>query len=227
MARRRVRVGAQDLIYAAARARDNAEDLVRAAEAERTPAIADAEQRHQDAQEAERRATAAEATQARIAAAQELEQLRAGQPAAIVEARAGAASAGKALRQALAAVADLEQVAGWRRFTQWTIKLRALNGRARRHFWGPWGEWCQTVGHNQRLWKTALGKYDLARVPLGSSQDEVDQVLLEVMYRAHDLNNGTLSRRADLLRFASLFVLAFVITLGSGYRATSSPTRGG
>ena len=41
-----------------------------------------------------------------------LEQLRAGQPAAIVEARAGAASAGKALRQAFAAAADLEQVAG-------------------------------------------------------------------------------------------------------------------
>jgi hypothetical protein len=47
-----------------------------------------------------------------------------------------------------------------------------------------------------------------------NNKDRVDQVLLGRMYLAHYRNNGTLSRRADLLRLASLLALAFVIDLG-------------
>lgn len=85
-----------------------------------------------------------------------------------------------------------------------------------RNFTKPWKEWIQCLGQKQRLWKTGLGKDDLAAVPTHaySSKDTVDQVLLGRMYLAHTRNDGTLSRRADLLRLASLLALAFVIDLG-------------
>ena len=88
-----------------------------------------------------------------------------------------------------------------------------LADRAWEHFKKPWREWRQALGRDWRLWKTGLNEDDLAKAPPGGPQDEVDQVLLEFMYLAHKRNNGTLSRRADLLRLASLLVLAFVIAL--------------
>ena len=87
---------------------------------------------------------------------------------------------------------------------------------AGRRFQEPWAEWRQDLGQNQRLWKIGLGQQDFDMVPAAAydDQDLVDQILLGRMYLAHDRNNGTLSRRADLLRLASLLALAFVIDLG-------------
>jgi hypothetical protein len=95
-------------------------------------------------------------------------------------------------------------------------KLMTLLAGAGRRFTDPWAEWLQDLGQDQRLWKIGLGRKDLAKVPaeVYDNQDLVDQILLGRMYLAHHRNNGTLSRRADLLRLASLLALAFVIDLG-------------
>jgi hypothetical protein len=95
-------------------------------------------------------------------------------------------------------------------------KLMTLLAGAGRRFQEPWAEWRQDLGQNQRLWKIGLGQQDFDMVPAAAydDQDLVDQILLGRMYLAHDRNNGTLSRRADLLRLASLLALAFVIDLG-------------
>jgi hypothetical protein len=83
----------------------------------------------------------------------------------------------------------------------------------------PGKSWRQALGHDQRLWKTVLNKHDLAQVLRDGVQpdqgEDVDQALSGFLYLAHDRNHGTLSRRADLLRLASLLVLAFVIVLSA------------
>ena len=102
--------------------------------------------------------------------------------------------------------------------------LRERAGRAWKHLTQPWKYWGHALGRDQRLWKTVLGQQDLAQVPPGGSQDDVDRVLLESLYLAHERNLGTLSRRADLLRVASLLVFAFVVAFGIWLSTTTPST---
>ena len=89
-------------------------------------------------------------------------------------------------------------------------------------FTKPWREWYQALGHDRRLWKTVLGKEDFDDVPPQGGKNDVYPVLLEIMYLAHTRDYGTLSRRADLLRLASLLVLAFVIAFSIWLASTTS-----
>ncbi len=82
-----------------------------------------------------------------------------------------------------------------------------------KRFKAPWQEWRDAFGQDQRLWKTGLGREDMGKIEAGASSDAVSQTLLEIMYAAHLRNNGTVSRRADVLRMASILVFAFVIGL--------------
>lgn len=102
-------------------------------------------------------------------------------------------------------------------------RRRAARRRAGawRRFTKPWREWRQALGHDQRLWKTVLGKDDFSQAPPGNQENEVYQVLLKIMYLGHERNYGTLSRRADLLRLASLLVLAFVIAFSIWLASTT------
>jgi hypothetical protein len=95
-------------------------------------------------------------------------------------------------------------------------KLMTLLAGAGRRFNEPWARWLQDLGQNQRLWKIGLGQkdFDVLSAEAYDDQDMVDQILLGRMYLAHHRNADTLSRRADLLRLASLLALAFVIDLG-------------
>ncbi len=90
---------------------------------------------------------------------------------------------------------------------------------APRSFCARWGEWWNG-GHlkkRPRLWQVGLGSSDLenAQRQAYKSPEWVDQFLLRRMYLAHDSNNNTLTRRADLFRAASLLVLAFVIAFSA------------
>ena len=71
------------------------------------------------------------------------------------------------------------------------------------------------VIQKKRLWKTGLTKTDLDDVNEvannATNKERVQQVLLGRMYLAHYRNNDTLTRRADLLKVASLLVLVFFI----------------
>ena len=131
----------------------------------------------------------------------------------------------KIRRHALAAAAELEGVHGWRRFTQ-----RARRGWQR--FIDPWEEWYRAlVEGNQRLWKIGLNREDFFRAqrhaerkPPQEQQDAIDQVLVGILYTAHRRNDGTINRRADLLRFAAALTFAFVLALGIWLSTTTSST---
>ena len=120
----------------------------------------------------------------------------------------------KIRRHAVAAAAELEGVHGWRRFTQ----------RARRgwqHFIDPWEEWFSAlVDGKQRLWKIGLNREDFVKAQCHA--EPIHQVLAELLYAAHDRNDGTINRRADLLRFAAALTFAFVLALGIWLSSTTS-----
>ena len=94
-----------------------------------------------------------------------------------------------------------------------------------RHFTERWREWGRARNFNLRLWKTGLGKDDfnraqnyanqqlalLPQVGNDGQQTWIDQILVERMYVAHFRNDHTLTRRADLLRSATLLTLLFFI----------------
>jgi hypothetical protein len=174
---------------------------------------------------AEARIRAAEAAAwARVAAAKDAKNL----DEAIIQGR-------KAIKQARASAEALVRVAAEAR-DHAVARVAVLErrrplweraGRARKHLTQPWKAWGHALGRDQRLWKTVLNQQDLAQVPPGGSQDEVDRVLLESLYLAHERNLGTLSRRADLLRIASLLVFAFVIAFGIWLSTTTPSTSTG
>ena len=213
-ARRRARVEAQDLIYAAARARDNAEDLVPRSRGRAHPS------------DRRRRAEAS------------------GRPGSRAASHGRRGYAGPDSRRARTGATPRRAASRDRRGQGWRSQrweAAQASPRRRRSGAGSWvggasrsgrsncahltavhgGTSGDRGGSGARLWDTTsvYGRPRSASMTWpgcrwAARKNEVDQFLLEVMYCAHDLNNGTLSRRADLLRFAPLFVLAFVITLG-------------
>jgi hypothetical protein len=87
--------------------------------------------------------------------------------------------------------------------------VRSLRGR--------WAEWFYARKENQRLWKIGLNRDDLNRAEASAQRDKnkFEQTLIETMRRAHSRNDRTLTRRADLLRAASVLVLIFFIVFSS------------
>jgi hypothetical protein len=77
-----------------------------------------------------------------------------------------------------------------------------------------WAEVFQARKPNERLWKIGLTGSDLdnARASAQNEINKFDQILVDTMRRAHKRNDRTLTRRADLLRVASLLILIFFVT---------------
>jgi hypothetical protein len=153
------------------------------------------------------------------------------------------AAAVRTREQADTAAVELEHPR-WRRVRQ---RLGKRRGRLRRgwgHALGPWLEWYGAlVEGDRRLWKVGLNRSDLAaaqryaqrshqlsggppsKLSAAAEAGLVDWYLLRRLYVAHSRNDGTINRRADLLRFAAGFAAAFVLALGT-WLATMTPSTG-
>jgi len=77
-----------------------------------------------------------------------------------------------------------------------------------------WAEPFQARKPNERLWKIGLTGDELEDAKKSAKNDinMFDQILVDTMRRAHKRNDRTLTRRADLLRAASLLILIFFVT---------------
>ena len=98
-----------------------------------------------------------------------------------------------------------------------------------------WREWKCARQQNRRLWKVGLNAVDLSTAknkvaelqleptqgPADPTKEPINQVLVERMYAAHEMNDHTLTRRADLFRAASLLALVFLIVFSSWLSTTS------
>ena len=208
-AARQARDDAQALSRAAAAARIKAAKLKRLRDraqhrAEAAVAAEDAaiRQARDDAQALSRAAAVASCDHAKLERRRAEAQSRAeaaADPDAARQARDDAQALSRAARQARDDAQALSRAAAAARIKAAKLKRlrdraqhraeaavlgrRPLTARARRawgQFWQRWSEWRQARLHNQRLWKTGLNKGDLAQVPPGGPQDEVDQVLARV-----------------------------------------------
>jgi hypothetical protein len=88
---------------------------------------------------------------------------------------------------------------------------------APRSFRSRWGECLRARKANARLWKIGLAGRDLdwAKSQSKGDSNEFDHFLVETMQLAHVRNDYSLTRRADLLRAASVLVVIFFIAFSA------------
>jgi hypothetical protein len=99
----------------------------------------------------------------------------------------------------------------------WAPSGRRPSDLESRSFRERWTEIRPARQDNERLWKIGINERDLteAKKRARSGKTDLDQELADTMWLAHTRNDHTLTRRADLLRAASVLVLIFFIAFSS------------
>jgi hypothetical protein len=95
----------------------------------------------------------------------------------------------------------------------WSPGVRESADLEARDFRQRWAQCLHARKDNERLWKIGINERDVNRAKkrVKDGGKGLDQELTDTMWLAHKRNDLTLTRRADLLRAASVLVLAFFI----------------